>query len=191
MQGRKTGPKPQFTAEDVAEAAIAEGVATFTLAQVASRLGVRAPSLYRVVSTRDQIVAMCFSRILRELPPPSSGARWETVLRSWTDHLWKLFERYPGLSRAVLDHPAATRDVSAHLASYVNGLLAGGFPGDKEEADFVLDFAGDTAIVTHIGITNLRSSATQHGCAPEVADGRGWLDRKIGVIIASYDQPGR
>lgn len=186
MQGRKTGPKPQFAAEDVVAAAIDLGVADFSLSQVAARLGVRAPALYRVVATREEIVALAFARIASEIPAPPEDLCWTEVLAAWVDACWSLFERYAGLARAVLDHPASAGSLGTHLEAYQQALLTSGFPGTADDAAFLLDFAGDTAIVTHIGITNLSRLPTDDDWLPELADGRTRLDRKVALIAAAF-----
>jgi len=47
--GKRTGPRPGFTRNDVVEAALELGIADFTLTAVAKRLGVAVSGLYRGV----------------------------------------------------------------------------------------------------------------------------------------------
>lgn len=51
MISKRPGRKPAFTRRQAIDAALAEGIETFTLRAVADRLGVKATALYREFST--------------------------------------------------------------------------------------------------------------------------------------------
>ena len=54
--GRKTGPKPKFTSEDAVMAALHLGIDRFTIAGVATQLGVATSAVYRLFDSRDALV---------------------------------------------------------------------------------------------------------------------------------------
>lgn len=62
--GRKTGPKPKFSAADVIDAVLEIGLDRFTMAQVAKKVGVGAPSLYRIYESREDLVGSAWRRSL-------------------------------------------------------------------------------------------------------------------------------
>ena len=53
--GRKTGPKPKFTSEDAVMAALRLGIDRFTIAGVATQLGVATSAVYRLFDSRDAL----------------------------------------------------------------------------------------------------------------------------------------
>lgn len=96
-------PKAIITRRRAAEAALAEieehGLHGFGLAHVATRLGVKAPSLYHHFSNKDELLAEAARLLLVEgrLPEAVAGLDWrEEVVRI------SCFSR-----RAVLRHPKA------------------------------------------------------------------------------------
>ncbi|MFE3722605.1 TetR/AcrR family transcriptional regulator, partial [Streptomyces cyaneofuscatus] len=87
--GRRPGRAPSLTRDAVADAALAEGVAVFSMPGVAARLGVSHSTLYRYVDSRDDLVraagqkdAAHTNRPPAELPPlqtlpPFASAVWD------------------------------------------------------------------------------------------------------------------
>ena len=64
--GRKPGPPASLTRDDVARAALAEGVLTMSMPAVARRLGVSHSTLYRYVHDRDDLVLAALDLAVRE-----------------------------------------------------------------------------------------------------------------------------
>ncbi|MFE3962165.1 TetR/AcrR family transcriptional regulator, partial [Streptomyces cyaneofuscatus] len=60
--GRRPGRAPSLTRDAVADAALAEGVAVFSMPGVAARLGVSHSTLYRYVDSRDDLVRAAVGR---------------------------------------------------------------------------------------------------------------------------------
>ena len=81
--GRRTGPKPSFNADDVVDAAFAEGLHVMTLAGVARSLGVAPQTLYRVYPSRDAVVVACLERAAATLAAPDPALPWSDQLRDW------------------------------------------------------------------------------------------------------------
>ncbi|GAB3131281.1 hypothetical protein GCM10027289_17230 [Tsukamurella serpentis] len=147
---RKAGRRPAFDADDVIDAAFAEGLDRFTLAAVAERLSVVPPALYRLFRSRDEVEAACLRRAASTIEVPAPGARWEDVLRLWAEQCWLVCERHRGLNRMVYANPVAFTHVEHITAAYARALIADGWT--VGEAAFALDFLGDTVFVSHLGI---------------------------------------
>ncbi|MDO5092849.1 MAG: TetR family transcriptional regulator [Propionibacteriaceae bacterium] len=206
--GRKSGPKPSFTHADAVEVALAVGIRDFTLAEVARRLGVGTPALYRIVTSREDLLRSCLIHVAQHADFSIVGSNWQDLLRYQAERLWELLETYRGLAETLLTVTWAYQFFLPGLKAWENALIARGLP--PEEAAFMLDFVGDTVICTHVAIeahraqtagpdgevaTGLEISQTrlvEEGLtdeAPELlrprpawAD-RGLLDRKIDFII--------
>ena len=114
--GKPTGPRPGFSREDVVEAALALGVADFTLTAVAERLGVAVSGLYRTISSREDLLIACLERIAARMSLSRTGVTWQEVIRAHAMSLWALLERYPGLAGVIMSVPWAHQLFAAPLA---------------------------------------------------------------------------
>ncbi|MBO3724612.1 TetR family transcriptional regulator [Actinomyces bowdenii] len=171
--GRKTGPKPGFTRADVITAALEIGVDSFTMAQVAARLGVRPSALYRTVASRDDVVEACLERISAGIRLPPAGRPWEDYLRGVVEAMWEALEAHPGLDRTLMSMPWTSLHLLGTAQRAHGELVAAGM--DPREAYFALDVVIDTTVATHQAIAALRAPAQgQAGAGGEQGPLRGF-----------------
>ena len=159
--GKRTGPRPGFTRNDVVEAALELGVADFTLTAVAKRLGVAVSGLYRTISSREDLLAACLEQIAAQVDVPRSDANWPEAVRAHVESIWGMLEDYPGLAGVIMKVPWAHQLFTAPVAQACQNLVDGGL--SPEDAGVVLDFVGDTVISTHAQIEIMRSPVNQTG----------------------------
>ena len=174
--GKPTGPRPGFSREDVVEAALALGVADFTLTAVAERLGVAVSGLYRTISSREDLLIACLERIAARMSLSRTGVTWQEVIRAHAMSLWALLERYPGLAGVIMSVPWAHQLFAAPLAQAHQDLIDRGLDG--EDAGVLLDFVGDTVIATHAQVEVMRSPIDQAAPSPGAAGERGGDDQE-------------
>lgn len=194
---KKRGPAPRFTIGDAVAAAFELGIDQFTMAQVASRLSVTPPALYRVVSSREELLRLSFAAVAAEMRPPDPQHSWQQQLRDFAEALWDLCEAHPGMPRAVIGSPQLHSEVWAQLGRFADAVQAAGCPLPRETVIFALDFLGDTVATTHMGIASMNSSEGSDSAAPATgrspfmaepsATERGYLDRKIDFIITGLE----
>lgn len=171
---RKPGRKPAFTRRDVTDAAFALGLDTFTLGQVAQRLGVGASALYRLFDSRDAIVQACLDVIAGTIARPAADAPWRDALQMWADEAWRVCETYPGLSRVLFSFPTATASIERIIRTYAVPLTrAGKTPG---QILFAFDFVGDTVTASHLGVQMMRETDE---------NGRRGMDRLTDAVAGS------
>mgnify|MGYP000943152142 FL=1 len=170
--GNPTGPKPRFSRADVVEAALALGIADFTLTAVAGRLGVAVSGLYRTISSREDLLAACLERVATQMDLTHPGTTWQDAIRAHAESMWNLLEQYPGLAGVVVSVPWAHQLFAGPFAQAHQSLVDRGL--DPEDAGVVLDFVGDTVITMHAQIEVMRSPADQtvFPSPPRAADGR-------------------
>ncbi|AEK37581.1 TetR/AcrR family transcriptional regulator [Corynebacterium variabile] len=154
--GKKTGPKPSFNREDVVDAALAIGVDTFTLAQVAKRIGVVTSAVYRRFDSRDDLLDACLARAASSIAVPAPGASWQEVCRLWADECWQVCENFPGLARAVYSYAPAFTHVGQVAGAYAAALESHGYT--RGQAGFALDFLGDTVFACRLGVESMRAT---------------------------------
>ncbi|GAB77022.1 TetR/AcrR family transcriptional regulator [Austwickia chelonae] len=213
--GRKTGPKPSFTRDEVVTAALDIGIAEFTLARVAERVGVGTSALYRLFPSREDLVHACLEYAARTLAWPDPQLGWPDQLRSYAEGIWRFCEEYPGVALVLLTTPGQHSHIQQNLHACLRHLEAAGL--SRERSEFALDFIGDTVIATHIGVTAMRRhdqegqsglDAARDRLAEEAArtglptiispdeswTARGDLERKVEFVIAGLtariDLPG-
>lgn len=209
--GRKRGPKPSFTWEDVVRAALECGIRTFTMAEVATRVGVVPSALYRHFSSREEIIRACFSKIVAGLPAVPRDLSWQDLIRFFVDRQWETFDAFPGLSSAVYEYPGAHIYFNTWIEDFMRALAEAGMPGDREYQAQVVDFVGDSVLGVHISIEHMRR-ITERGVAgleqvrqimeaegvsfddvaPSFTPSEAWLERgtidwKIEFIIAAVE----
>ena len=155
--GNPTGPKPRFSRADVVEAALALGIADFTLTAVAGRLGVAVSGLYRTISSREDLLAACLERVATQMDLTHPGTSWQDAIRAHAESMWNLLEQYPGLAGVVVSVPWAHQLFAGPFAQAHQSLVDRGL--DPEDAGVVLDFVGDTVITMHAQIEVMRSPA--------------------------------
>lgn len=141
------------------EAALALGVADFTLTAVAERLGVAVSGLYRTISSREDLLIACLERIATQMSLSRTGVTWQEMIRAHATSLWALLERYPGLAGVIMSVPWAHQLFAVPLAQAHQDLIDRGL--DDEDAGVILDFVGDTVIATHAQVEIMRSPVTR------------------------------
>ncbi|WP_017177736.1 TetR/AcrR family transcriptional regulator [Actinomyces timonensis] len=196
---RSPGPRPGFERADAVDAALDLGIASFTLAQVAARLGVGAPALYREIDSRDDLLRACLDRLGASVDMTGLDGDWSDVLRTVADRLWDLLDAHPGLAGILLTLPWAHQSFAECVRAEIAALEATGL--DRRKAVLAADFAGDTVIGTHAAVEGLRAAAPSSSWPPSALAGampeelkpgpewaeRGWLDLKLDVIIAGLN----
>ncbi|WP_251150502.1 TetR/AcrR family transcriptional regulator [Cellulosimicrobium sp. Marseille-Q4280] len=93
-------PKRELSIERIVEAAIeiadAEGLAAVSMAKVAQSLGFTTMSLYRYVTSKDDLLLLMQESVLDvEYPPPHDPADWRAELREWAQFTTAVFLSHP------------------------------------------------------------------------------------------------
>ncbi|WCC79732.1 TetR/AcrR family transcriptional regulator [Cutibacterium equinum] len=203
MISKRPGRKPAFTRRQAIDAALAEGIETFTLRAVADRLGVKATALYREFSSRQELQWAALAEIVVDIEPDPDVTSWQDALRQVVDRQWELFEGYPEAPRVIITQPEAFGAAMPFITTIVHTLADLGIPGGVEGAAFALDFVGDTVLETFVSIqpylTADEGGRTGIERIGEMTDGqpdvfgvqsmgaRGNLDLKIEFIIAGME----
>lgn len=89
------GRKPVFDKEQAVQAALEEGVATFSLRGVADKLGIKPPALYRMFSSRDELQAAAMQKLAEHINDPAVATTWQDALRLFSSRSWDLFPVIP------------------------------------------------------------------------------------------------
>lgn len=149
---RRPGPKPRFTAAEVATAAIAladaDGLGALSMRKVADRLGVSAMSLYTYVPGKAELIDLMLDNVLAEVPRPGHPSRpgdapvgWRARLERVARNNWALYLRHPWLLQVATSRPPLGPNV---IAKYDHELRAvDGIGLTDIEMDLVVQLIGD------------------------------------------------
>ncbi|MBV7363017.1 TetR/AcrR family transcriptional regulator [Actinomycetaceae bacterium TAE3-ERU4] len=205
--GKKTGPKPTFTRQDVISAAWKCGIADFTLGQVARELGVSTPAIYRLFESREEVLNAAIEESVKMMSLDTEGMGWKEILLGWANKIWECCEKYPGISVLISTNPASFRYIKIIFLGLLKDLEKQGFT--RGQAMFALDFIGDNVIATHVGMEALAGRSPfkcmDNKNAPDKVkaemtkqfqelgvksfqmNGRGFLDTKLDFIIRGLE----
>ncbi|MEV7551560.1 TetR family transcriptional regulator [Amycolatopsis sp. NPDC089917] len=200
--GRKPGPAPTLSRDDVARAALAEGVLTASMPAVARRLGVSHSTLYRYVHDRDDLALAALDLAVREFEWPNADRPWRALLEAFADALWRFLETHPGMAETIQQAPGLPPRVTELASTYGNRLREEGL--SARDAVLAVDFVADLTVATEIAMRGLaRTFDTPRGkrslrelyaesfaalAGADVLDesalqGRGWLTEKVAVLL--------
>lgn len=160
----RVGRPPRVNTQAIIEAAIAIGLEGVTLKQVADRLGVAVPTLYRHVRNRDELVRMAaFQLTLSRILPDNRSAHWSELAERYAESLFQSFVAEPQLIGELLKGrigPHAEVDV---LEQFLGGLAPHGFTP-----------AEGAQLFHAIGMVTIGAAAGAIGLAASQIEGEPW-----------------
>lgn len=194
---RKPGRPRALTVDVIAQAALDDGIATFSMPSVARRLGVAHSGLYRYITDRDDLLVQAIDRAVLASSWPEPELEWKTLLREIGSTIWQMCETFPGLDRAALSVPQSPRAVEQWIERYVDSIQRQGFL--VEDAAVAVEFVITLALTSSAEMQRLKAieARRQDGTSrpvlkpydsEEVWRGRGWYDRKLEIVIDGLAQ---
>ncbi|WP_454729841.1 TetR/AcrR family transcriptional regulator [Cellulosimicrobium protaetiae] len=169
-------PKRELSIERIVEAAIeiadADGLTAVSMAKVAQSLGFTTMSLYRYVTSKDDLLLLMQEAALDvEYPPAHDPADWRAELREWAQFTMAVFASHPWF----LDIPVTGAPLTPNnLRGADSGLRAlRSTPLDDEEKMSVILLVSGYARNAARLQTDLARAATAAG-GDETVLGGGW-----------------
>ncbi|MGA8986575.1 TetR/AcrR family transcriptional regulator [Aeromicrobium sp.] len=170
---RKPGRPRGLTVEAIAQAALDDGIGTFSMPSVARRLGVAHSGLYRYVEDRDDLLVQALDVAADRESWPEPDLPWEELLSEISETVWRMCERYPGLDRAFQQIPRPAPSVLARMEKYIESLQDQRFL--SEDAAVAVEFA--ITLVFDCS-AHMRNYAAMQAAHP---------DRKGLLVLKAYD----
>ncbi|WP_182899426.1 TetR/AcrR family transcriptional regulator [Microbispora sp. H10830] len=103
------GPRPAHSRDDIARAAVAvadaEGLDAVSMRRVAAELGTGTTSLYRYLSSKDDLIDLMVDAVLNEHAPPQPTGEWRADLRELAERTRALMLRRPWFPVAAAARP--------------------------------------------------------------------------------------
>jgi AcrR family transcriptional regulator len=113
----KRGPKPGLSLERLVTAgikvALTEGTGALSMSRIAKELGVATMSLYRYVSSKDELLTLMVDKALGTPPIPSDQEDWRAGLTGWALGVRAAYRRHPwGLRVPITEPPLGPNNVA-------------------------------------------------------------------------------
>ena len=106
-----------------------EGVEAFTLERVATKLGVRAPSLYNHVSSRAAIIEGVRDLVVAEMDYAKFDTeRWDVALEAWARSYREAFAAHPNTVTLLYTTPVNSDGAFEMYEAVTSGLGRSGWP---------------------------------------------------------------
>ena len=203
--GRRRGPKPTFDRSDVIAEVLRHDLSTVSISGIARELEVAPSALYRVVKDREELITLALQHIAAEVTIPTDSNNWPDVLRTISSVFWETLEKYPGLAAVVLTQPGMYLHLEPLSRACMTQLCCHGL--SPEQAEFALDFVGDTVLANHLAVDSYRNgglervrqrladgeySSPEDPTPPVINPDESWIDQgilsqKIECIIAGLE----
>ncbi len=189
---RKPGRPRALTVDQIAQAALDDGVDTFSMPSVARRLGVAHSGLYRYVNDRETLLITAVDRAVNTIEWPDADQPWDQLLRAIGEKVWELCDNFPGLDRASLAASRAAPTAIALIETYVAQLHEEGFA--PEDAALAVSFVINQTMMSSADMARIRRNghSTVAGSdsdvlkaydSDEARSDRGWYPRKLDIIL--------
>ena len=193
---RKPGRPRALTVDVIAQAALDDGIATFSMPSVARRLGVAHSGLYRYVEDRDDLLVRALDRAVAAASWPDPDLPWRELLAAVGDSIWQMCEDHQGLDRAALSVPRSPKGMEDKVEAYVESVRRQGFL--IEDAAVAVEFVITLALTASAEMRRLEAIEAKHSDGPkppvlkaydteEVWRGRGWYARKLEIVLTGLE----
>ncbi len=125
--------RQHVTEERIIEAALAlihdEPSGTFTLAKLAKKLGISAPSLYSHVPSKQYIIERVRSRVVAEIDCSAfDNQPWDEALTAWARSYADAFVKHPETIPLLTTNPVQAPELIAQYETITAALLEVGWP---------------------------------------------------------------
>jgi AcrR family transcriptional regulator len=194
MVPNRPGRPRNLTLDQIIDAVLEDGIATFSLPSIAGRLGVAHGGLYVYFPDRQALVVLVLDRIARQASWPVPSLSWREQLSGIGETFWTICDTHPGYDVTALgtDHvsPGFVEAMTPHVASmHAQGL-------DKIEATAAIEFVANMTLNCSVAAARLRKvkerpEVPEHSVDgfsdPDMWTGRGWYQRHLEVHLAGLE----
>ncbi len=144
----KVGRPPRISTGDIAQAALAVGFESLSVAVVARRLGVSPATVHYHVGDRAGLVSLAVDAAVVRMPWPDPRPSWRDYLAACGWAVWRILDEHPGLA-SIAGEASTTRpprEIYRRFEAAVTQLRDLGFAVDDAflAVDSVLDLAFDS-----------------------------------------------
>lgn len=189
---RKPGRPRALTIDAIANAALADGIATFSMPSVARRLGVAHSGLYRYVTDRDDLLVKALDIAFNSTTWPDASLPWDELLREIGESVWRACDAYPGLNRASQMATVPSPVLLSNMEPWIVSINEQHF--SMQDAAVAVEFVIALALDSSAGMARMarmergtmgpRYPVLQVYNTDEVWLGHGMYDRKLDILIA-------
>lgn len=152
---RRPGRRAPLNREQVVRGAVAlldeEGLEGISMRALASRLGVKAASLYRHVRDKEELLTLMADELSAEIPYQVEARGWREAMKEMAHRYRHALQRHRDAARLMAATPPAGPRRLRHVEAVLRVLLDAGL-SDRDAAraayhanNFITEFAADEA----------------------------------------------
>lgn len=130
MAGALGRPR-QTSLDHIIEAALEDGLGTFSMPSVGERLGIAPSGIYRYVRSRQHLVELALQRAATRAPWPPPTMRWREQLVAIGECFWWMCDTYEGCATAIHATPSIADHLCTRLSANAQGLHEQGIGIDE------------------------------------------------------------
>ena len=148
VNAKGPGRPARIRRADIERAVLTLGFNDVTTTAVARHLGVDQSSLYRHISSLQELLRCAVDRATAEHPQEFSHGTWREYLAGIADNLWRLLIAYPGMAKTLYsleERPPAS--MVRHIEESVE-VLSGTYGWSVADALLILDSLSDMTMDT-------------------------------------------
>jgi AcrR family transcriptional regulator len=184
------GPKPGMSVELVVAAAVAvadrDGLAAVSMGRVAKELGYTTMSIYRYVSSKDDLLALMYDETLGPAPEIDAADGWRPGLERWARHAMAGYQRHPWLLQMPITGPPLGPNTLTWLEQGLRAM-SGTALHPQAKANVVLLISGYVSTTARL-FTDLAGAAPPAGSPTYGALLRALADReRYPEVLAAAD----
>ncbi|MGO1884064.1 MAG: TetR/AcrR family transcriptional regulator [Citricoccus sp.] len=138
QRGPARGLDHQRIAEAGVEIADRDGLAAVTMASVARELGFTTMSLYRYVSSKDELLRLMQNEAVRFPDRPDLPATWPEGIKAWAEVVRRAYQARPWLMDLPRDQAAVLMPNTIHAAELGLATMAGLDLEENEKIGIIL-----------------------------------------------------
>jgi AcrR family transcriptional regulator len=172
------GPKRELSVEKIVEAAIAiadaDGLGALSMSKVAGSLGYTTMSLYRYVTSKDDLLLLMQDEVSAlAIPGPWDDEDWRAGLRLWVTQSLQVYSDHPWYSEVPISGAPMTPNVLL-LVDWALHVMRGLPLSDQEKMSTVLLLSG---YARNVGtVTRDINQAVKAGSAPSIIYGTAYSE---------------
>lgn len=161
----------------IADAALDEGIATFTMPAIAARLGVAPTELHQHVRGREHVQVRAIERAALSVEWPDPELPWRDLLRGIAHTVWTICQRYSGYDVAAMSPPGWPAGLIDQVTPYIASLHRQG--ATIEDASVAVEIAGNHALA--VSRRHARSGLPADPTAPA------WDNRRLEIALSGLE----
>lgn len=186
----KLGRPALLSTTQIIECALTSGLPAISMNSLGKKLGVSATALYRHVSSKEQLIALCCDHVMKKVTPPNE-TEWEECLFTFAKNFRKVLLSIPGAVEFIRYNQQFTPSTNILIDHILGILRQSKFEAEISFMAFACVYTRVTDIVQHQEQSKFRHKNSTDSINLENLPNLAWLmEQKTPVNYDKYFDDG-